>query len=351
MSRKRNKNQDFAKVALLATAATLHNSILCFSESSLLFLFIHIQIFDIVILMKFDELINAHGSFCHLRSWKLFSRKKVNDKEKSSRSKRANLVHEVYLSYDAIMKDESQRIYQTFHHENTFKIQIPQRFINHSWYKKFFTCLRWKCLNSTTELSILWKNHMNPFDTFIIILFGYCLIRGFFRGLIKELSSIAGVLTGFYCGYTYYGDVAKRLAVWIHNQAYSNILGFLLIFCCVFIIISVLGVIIKYLMNIAFLGWIDRIGGIIFGVVKAVLISSILLIVLTAFLPKGASLISESVLSPRVSHIAEIMSTSIPKDIKQEFSTKFMEIKKIWNLPLWHRNGMALRSWCVWLND
>jgi len=175
---------------------------------------------------------------------------------------------------------------------------------------------------------------MNPFDTFIIILFGYCLIRGFFRGLIKELSSIAGVLTGFYCGYTYYGDVAKRLAVWIHNQAYSNILGFLLIFCCVFIIISVLGVIIKYLMNIAFLGWIDRIGGIIFGVVKAVLISSILLIVLTAFLPKGASLISESVLSPRVSHIAEIMSTSIPKDIKQEFSTKFMEIKKIWNLPL-----------------
>jgi len=37
---------------------------------------------------------------------------------------------------------------------------------------------------------------MNPFDTIIAIILGYCLIRGFFRGLIKELSSIIGVLGG-----------------------------------------------------------------------------------------------------------------------------------------------------------
>ena len=100
---------------------------------------------------------------------------------------------------------------------------------------------------------------MNPFDVIIIIILGYCLIRGFFRGLIKEISSIIGVLGGFYAGYTYYLDITKPLSVWISNPAYAKILAFMLLFCGVFICVSIIGVIIKYLMNIAFLGWFDRI--------------------------------------------------------------------------------------------
>ncbi|PQP34359.1 colicin V production protein, partial [Desulfobacteraceae bacterium SEEP-SAG9] len=33
---------------------------------------------------------------------------------------------------------------------------------------------------------------MNPLDILIIVIAGFCLIRGIFRGLIKELSSIIG---------------------------------------------------------------------------------------------------------------------------------------------------------------
>ena len=45
---------------------------------------------------------------------------------------------------------------------------------------------------------------MNPFDMVIVVILSFCLIRGFFRGLIKELASIVGVLGGFYAAYTYY---------------------------------------------------------------------------------------------------------------------------------------------------
>ena len=38
---------------------------------------------------------------------------------------------------------------------------------------------------------------MNPFDVFIIIILGYSIVRGLFRGLVKEASSIIGVLGGF----------------------------------------------------------------------------------------------------------------------------------------------------------
>ena len=174
---------------------------------------------------------------------------------------------------------------------------------------------------------------MNPFDILIVVILGYSLVRGLFRGLVKEISSIIGVFGGFYAAYTYYGVLAKFLAGLIHDVSYHNILSFLIIFCCVLIIVSVLGIIIKYLLNIAFLGWVDRIGGLVFGFVKAVLIVSVLFISLTAFLPRGSSFIKDSVLAPHVSWVSEKMAKVVSKQMKQDFMTKLGELKKSWKIP------------------
>ena len=174
---------------------------------------------------------------------------------------------------------------------------------------------------------------MNPFDILIIVILGYSLVRGLFRGLVKELSSIVGVLGGFYAAYTYYNVLAGLLSRLIHDISYLNILSFLIIFCGVLIIVGVLGVIIKYLLNIAFLGWIDRIGGVVFGVLKGVLIVSILFITLTAFLPKGTAFIKNSELAPHVSWISEKMANVISKEMKQDFNAKLGELKKAWKIP------------------
>ena len=174
---------------------------------------------------------------------------------------------------------------------------------------------------------------MNPFDILIIVVLGYSLVRGLFRGLVKEVSSLIGVLGGFYAAYTYYKVLAGLLAGLIHDTSYLNILSFLVIFCGVLIMVSVLGVIIKYLLNIAFLGWVDRIGGIVFGVLKGILIVSILFITLTAFLPKGTAFIKNSELAPHVSWISEKMANVISKEMKRDFKAKLGELKKAWKIP------------------
>jgi membrane protein required for colicin V production len=171
---------------------------------------------------------------------------------------------------------------------------------------------------------------MNPFDILILIILGYSLVRGLFRGLVKEVSSIVGVLGGFYAAYTYYHVLAGLLAGFINDKSYLNILSFLIIFCGVLIAVGVLGVIIKYLLNITFLGWIDRIGGVVFGVFKGVLIVSILFITLTAFLPKGTAFIQNSELAPHVSWISEKMAQVVSKEMKQDFIAKLGELKKAW---------------------
>ena len=174
---------------------------------------------------------------------------------------------------------------------------------------------------------------MNPFDIIIIVILGYSLVRGIFRGLVKEVSSIVGVLGGFYASFTYYTQLTKLLSGLIRETAYLNILSFLIIFCSVLIVVGILGIIIKYLLNIAFLGWVDRIGGVGFGFIKGILIASVLFITLTAFLPKGSAFLKNSMLAPRVSWVSEKMAKVVSKQMKQEFIAKLGELKKAWKIP------------------
>lgn len=174
---------------------------------------------------------------------------------------------------------------------------------------------------------------MNLFDMVIIVILGFCVIRGIFRGLIKELSSIVGVLAGFIAAYTYYREVAAMLSNLVSDSAYLNILSFLIIFCVIFFMISIMGVLIKYLLNIAFMGWFDRVCGAIFGMTKGLLIVSVLFIIFTTFLPKRDPLVGESLLAPHVAVVSEKMARVVSMEMKKEFSSKITELRKSWKLP------------------
>jgi membrane protein required for colicin V production len=171
---------------------------------------------------------------------------------------------------------------------------------------------------------------MNPFDILMITILAYGLVRGIFRGLVKEIASIIGVLGGFYAAYTYYPHVARLLSPWITNPSYLNILSYLMIFTLVVLVVGILAVIIKYLLNIAYLGWLDRVCGALFGVLKGGLVICVLFIVLTAFLPKGSPFLKDAALSPIVATVSEVMAKVISKEMKDSFELKIKDLKQFW---------------------
>jgi membrane protein required for colicin V production len=174
---------------------------------------------------------------------------------------------------------------------------------------------------------------MHAFDILIVTILAYGLIRGVFRGLVREISSIIGVLGGFYAAYTYYPYVAKSISMWIANPAYLNIFSYMAIFSVVVMIVAILAVVIKYLLNIAYLGWVDRICGALFGMLKGLLVCCVLFIVLTAFLPKGAVFVKNAALSPYIATVSEVMATVISKEMKENFVTKVKDFRKSWQTP------------------
>ncbi len=170
---------------------------------------------------------------------------------------------------------------------------------------------------------------MNPLDMTIIIILCFCLIRGFFRGLVKELSSIIGVLGGFYAAYTYYNPLTLYVLKWVSCFEHINIICFLIIFFTVFITISMLGVLIKYIMNIAFLTWFDRLCGTFFGLVKGLLLTSILLMILVTFLNIEKSFVAKSIIAPHIMIISKTMTKLISPGIKKQINDKIKELKKL----------------------
>lgn len=175
---------------------------------------------------------------------------------------------------------------------------------------------------------------MNPFDITIIVIICFCVVRGAFRGIIKEASSIVGVIIGLYIALTYYpalSGMLDKIGDIFPSPAYINIFSFLIIFGAVFALISALGILIKYLLKVVFLSWLDKLCGAFFGLVKGFMIVSVLMLPLTAFLDKGAPIINESLLCPYVSSVSETMSRFASKDLRHEFSSKIEVARKSWD--------------------
>ena len=187
----------------------------------------------------------------------------------------------------------------------------------------------------TTAIKRLSRGTMNVLDYVIAGVIGFCLVRGLFRGLVKEISSIVGVFTGYYCACNYYAPVSEIVQGWqiIENPNYVRIVVFFCLFCLIFFLIGLVGIIIRYLLRELFISWVDTTLGGGFGMVKGVLITSVLLIPLTAFLPNDDKLMKNSILAPHVTVVSKEMVRLVPDHLKEKFTQKIDELKSFWSPP------------------
>ncbi len=163
---------------------------------------------------------------------------------------------------------------------------------------------------------------MNAFDILVVVIVAFCLIRGAFRGLIGEVSGIIGVVAAFYGAYTYYPLITVYAEKWIGNSGVRNILAFFLIFCAILIVVGLASLLIRKILNLVFLGWVDRTFGLIFGAAKGVLIVSVIFIMFTSFFPEHSKMLTTSKFSPYIAKVSETMTVFISKNNRQDFLKK-----------------------------
>ena len=134
---------------------------------------------------------------------------------------------------------------------------------------------------------------MNYIDIIIIIILAFAMIRGFINGFVKEVASLAALILGIWGAIRFSSFTAAKLYDYFDMTGkYVGIIAFIVTFLIIVVIIHFIGLLVDKLMEAVALGFINKLLGIAFGLLKSVLIMSVVFMVLNAidqhrpFLPK-----------------------------------------------------------------
>ena len=113
----------------------------------------------------------------------------------------------------------------------------------------------------------------NEWDIFFIILGCYFIIRGSFRGFVGEIITLAGFLASFYLSFHYSGGIGRLIAAATGlNEYIAQVLAAVLIWLSVTLAAATLRIITKSLIGAARLGGVDKLLGLVSGVIKSVIV-------------------------------------------------------------------------------
>ena len=122
---------------------------------------------------------------------------------------------------------------------------------------------------------------MNYLDIFIACTLIFGFTRGYLKGLVMELSSIIALLLGVY-GSIKFSDftftfVSAKFPQILESidENYLKIASFAFTFLLIIVLISIIGKAVTKILKMVFLGFLNKILGGFFGVIKFTLILSI----------------------------------------------------------------------------
>ena len=174
---------------------------------------------------------------------------------------------------------------------------------------------------------------MNILDIIIIAAVIFFLIRGVFRGIVREIGSLAGVVLGIWLGNLYYPEVAHLLKSFIPPGKYLPIIAFALIFLVVLVLCNLLGWLFKKFFQKLFLGWIDRILGAGLALLKGLVLSYLIIVLVTLIAPRESTLVKQSRLAPVIVRTYGAMIDLIPvgshEKIRKSFDKKKKDLQEI----------------------
>lgn len=120
---------------------------------------------------------------------------------------------------------------------------------------------------------------MNYIDIVICIILLVAAIQGFRKGFIVEFASLAALILGIWGAIKFSdwtsGYISKTFD---YHSKFLGVIAFLLTFVAIVILVHILGKVLDNTIKAVALGFLNRLAGIVFGVLKAAVILSILLL-------------------------------------------------------------------------
>ena len=147
---------------------------------------------------------------------------------------------------------------------------------------------------------------MNWLDILIIVAIAITTLIGLKIGLIKAVLSLVGLIVGVTLAGHYYISLSEQLT-FISQATMAKVAAFAIILIGVMIIAGVLAMVLKWVTSVMMLGWVNRIGGAVFGLVLGALLCGAVLALWVKFFGAG-EVIANSSLAAILSHFPLVLN-------------------------------------------
>ena len=153
---------------------------------------------------------------------------------------------------------------------------------------------------------------MQGLDLVILIFTAFLLIKGVWKGFVKEVAGIIAVVLAVFISFRFHKDTAGYLVSFI-DEKYATVTAYLMLFLAVYLAVMLFGNLLDKVLKSIFLGGVNRILGGVFGLLKSVLWLTLITFAYSA-IKDGAGLhhpawIIDSLFYPFLLDFTEIMSS------------------------------------------
>ncbi len=141
---------------------------------------------------------------------------------------------------------------------------------------------------------------MNILDIILLICFVPAVVQGFRKGFISQVIAIISIIAGVWLSVQFASPVTAWLAQYIQgSEQVLKVVSFALIFIAVAAGLAILGKLIEGTVKLIMLGWLNRLLGVIFSLIKAGLIVGLVIMAFCS-LNNTFNFVSEETLSQSV---------------------------------------------------
>ncbi len=171
---------------------------------------------------------------------------------------------------------------------------------------------------------------MNWIDIVILIILGVAVVRGFIDGFVKEVAALAALVLGIWGAIKFSAFTAGRLYEWFDMSGqYVGIIAFLITFGVIVVVIHFVGILADKVVDSVSLGFLNKILGMLFGLIKNVLILSVIFCILNAIDAKRPFINKEKIgRSKLYNPISDIVPAIFPVLGEGNFNQSFDRLKK-----------------------
>ena len=168
----------------------------------------------------------------------------------------------------------------------------------------------------------------NAFDWLLLVVLAWSVIVAFARGIIRELFGLAGTVLGLLLAAWNYTSLAVWLSRWITSPTPAQIAAFLLIAVSTMLACTLLGRLVRGTAHTVGLGFLDRLSGAVFGLLRGGLVGVAILAAATAFFPPQPW-VRSSRLAPYFLAATREVCFVVPQDLQKRITGGIDSVRHI----------------------